>query len=299
VCTGVDGSVSERYVPIDTFRPTLCERRKRFLDKETSAKKWNGVAGQFNDLRVPIWEEDLFLKTIEKLPVWGKDTEVLDLGCGAGRYSIAVADRCGHVTGSDVSPKMIDYADKKKTEFGKENITFVNECWHDIDINERGYKKKFDLIFGHMTPAFDTVEDIEKATRASKGYCALATFAERRAPVGERFLEFMETETHWHDENKIPMFFEYLYKAKKHPQVNYYRRDDTQEFDETGASTFLRDRYVLDTASEADEQVEEKIREFVMSEMKDGKFVNVVNAVIVTLVWQAEDNADGFEGYKR
>ena len=269
------------------------------MDRETGAKKWNSVADQFNNLKVPVWGEDLFLKTIERLPVWGPDSKVLDLGCGAGRYSIAIADKCGTVIGSDVSPKMIEFADKKKKEYGKENITFVNECWHDVDVKESGYEKKFDLIFGHMTPAFDTVEDIEKATRASKGYCVLATFAERQAPVAERFLKFMETESQWNDAGKLPMFFEYLYKAKKYPQVSYYCRDDTQEFDEKGAVSFLRDRYVLDTAVEADERTEDKIRKFVRTELKNGKFVNVVNAVIVTLVWQGEDNADGFEGHKR
>ena len=269
------------------------------MEAEESAKKWDGVAGQFNDLRVPDWKEDLFLKTIGKLPVWKQDSEVLDLGCGAGRYSIAVADRCGKVTGNDVSPKMIEFANLKKQEYGKKNITFVQESWHDIDIAERGYEKKFDLVFGHMTPAFDTVEDIEKATRASKGYCAMATFAKRDAPVADRFLEFMETESHWHGAGKIPEFFEYLYMQNKFPQVNYYLRDDTQEFDEEGAVEFLRDRFVLDTLETADEATTEKIREFVRRESKDGIFVNVVNAVIATIVWKTEESEDGFDGYTR
>lgn len=269
------------------------------LEAEESAKKWDGVAGQFNDLRIPSWDEDLFLKTIKDLPVWGSKKEILDLGCGAGRFSIAVADRCGHVTGSDVSPKMIEFADLKKAEYGKDNITFVNESWHDIDISERGYEKKFDLVFGHMTPALNSVEDLEKATGASKGYCALATFAKREAPVADRFLEFMNTESHWHDERKLPEFFEYLYMQKKYPQVNYYLRDDTQKFDESDAVAFLRDRYILDTLEETDEETTEKIREFVRRESKDGVFVNEVNSVIVTVVWKAEDSENGFDGYTR
>ena len=75
---------------------TKYQKGDMILEAEESAKKWDGVAGQFNDLRVPDWNEDLFLKTIGKLPVWKPDSEILDLGCGAGRYSIAVADRCGH-----------------------------------------------------------------------------------------------------------------------------------------------------------------------------------------------------------
>ena len=271
------------------------------MEAADCAKKWDGVAGQFNDLRVPSWDEDLFLKTIEKLPAWGGDSEIMDLGCGAGRFSIAVADRCNHVTGSDVSPKMIEFADLKKAEYGKEDITFVNESWHDIDIAKRGYEGRFNLVFGHMTPALDSVEDIEKATRASKGYCALATFAKRDAPVADRFLKFMETESHWHGDGKVPEFFEYLYKQKRFPRVDYYLRDDTQKFDEDGAVEFLRDRYILDTLEEADEKTTEKIREFVRSEMQDGIFVNEVNAVIATMVWRAgePDMTEWLEGYKR
>ena len=280
-------------------KPAKNTERRRDLEAEDSAKKWDGVAGQFNDLRVPDWNDDLFLKTLGKLPVWRPDSEILDLGCGAGRYSIAVADRCGHVTGSDVSPKMIEFANLKKQQFGKENVTFAQESWHDIDIAQRGYGKRFDLVFGHMTPALDSVEDIEKADRASKGYCALATFAKRDAPMAEKFLEFMETESRWHDEKKIPEIFEYLYLRKKFPQVDYYLRDDTQEFDEDGAVAFLRDRYILDAFEEADEETTEKIREFVRRESKDGIFVNEVKAVIVTICWKTEESENGFDGYTR
>ena len=269
------------------------------MEAKESAKKWDGVAGQFNDLKVPDWKEDLFLKILEKLPVWTPDSEVLDLGCGAGRYSIAVADRCGHVTGSDVSPKMIEFAKKKKEEYGKDNISFVNECWHDMDIKEKGMEKKYDLIFGHMTPAFDTLEDIEKANRACRGYCALATFAKREAPVADEFLKYMKTESRWHDENKIPVFFEHLYKNKNYPVVDYYYRDDTQEFCREDAVAFLKDRYILDTAAEADEKNVEKICDFVDAHMKNGIFVNEVNSLIVTLVWRTQEVENGFDSYKR
>lgn len=269
------------------------------MDDGNAASRWDGVAGQFNDLRIPSWEEDLFLKTIGRIPVWDKDARIMDLGCGAGRYSIAVADRCGHVLGSDVSPKMLEFAEAKKKEYGKANITFVNESWHDVDIRAAGYEKHFDLIFGHMTPAFESISDIEKANAASRGYCALATFAQREAPVAERFYDFMGTGPDRWRENRIPGFFEYLYDNKYYPVVNYYLRDDTQQFDEEKAVHFLKDRYVLDSGAEPGEEVTERIREFVRSEMKDSIFVNEVHAVIVTMVWKVKEGQNGFEGYKR
>lgn len=260
------------------------------MKNDDRADKWDGVAGQFNELRVPDWDDDLFLKTIKDLPVWNKDSHILDLGCGAGRYAVAVADRCGYVTGIDISPKMIEYAEKKRQEYGKENVSFKTECWQDTDINEQGYEKKFDLIFGHMTPAFETIQDIEKATQASKGFCALATFAERYAPVADRFFEYMGTEQKWKNENKIPEMVEYLYKQKRFPRLDYYLRDDTQTFNEEGAVCFLKERYTLDSGKKADGALTGKIREFVRGEIRDELFVNEVHSTIVTIVWCCDDS---------
>ena len=268
------------------------------MDKNTD-KDWDKVASYFNDLRVPDWDDDLFLKTIGQLPVWNGDSHILDLGCGAGRYSIAVADRCAHVTGSDISPEMIGFARKKQKEYGKDNISFVTESWHDLDLRSKGYEDKFNLVFGHMTPALESVDDIEKATKASRGFCALATFAKREAPVTNEFLGFMGKDPVLHNDNKITEIFDHLYKQKHYPRVDYYIRDDTQDFDEEGAVEFLKSRMVLDASEEVDEDTIEKIREFVRMKIQDGRFVNVVNSIIVTIVWNAKEDTNGFDKYKR
>ncbi len=43
----------------------------------------------------------------------------------------------------------------------------------------------------------------------------------------------------------------------------------------------------------------EKITEFVRMKMQDGRFVNVVDSVIVTIVWNAKEDTNGFDKYKR
>ena len=268
------------------------------MEKNESIKKWDDVAGYFNELRVPSWDDDLFLKTLDRLPVWKGDIQVLDIGCGAGRYSIALADRCGHVTGNDISPEMIAFAERKKEEYGKDNICFLNESWHDIDIRKKGYEKKFDLVFGHMTPALADTYDLEKATQASRGYCAMAAFADRRAPLEDEFRRKMNIETSVQDNDKNAAFFEYLYRQKRFPEVNYYYRDDSQEFDGESAAMFLKNRYAGEIEGD-DEDALIKIREFVSRNLKGGIFVNEVNATIVTLVWQAGEGGCRFDGYKR
>ena len=46
------------------------------------------------------------------------DINVLDVGCGGGAYSIALASKVKNVVGVDFSPKMIELANdtKKKNE---------------------------------------------------------------------------------------------------------------------------------------------------------------------------------------
>jgi SAM-dependent methyltransferase len=66
-------------------------------------------------------DRDLF-NALKAVGVDGK--EVLDLGCGDGRYSLLLKEmRANHVTGLDVSQKMIDLA-KKKAE-GETGIDFI------------------------------------------------------------------------------------------------------------------------------------------------------------------------------
>ena len=82
--------------------------------KKDQKTRWNFAAQQFDQLPIPQWGSDPFLKLLEDLPVWGGDSKMLDLGCGAGRYTIAMAPRCQLVVGSDIAEDMVNFANRKK-----------------------------------------------------------------------------------------------------------------------------------------------------------------------------------------
>ncbi len=60
---------------------------------------------------------------------------VLDLGCGAGRHSIELASLGIHVTGVDISPRMLDEARKRvkarnvEVDFVLQDLLFLEECF--------------------------------------------------------------------------------------------------------------------------------------------------------------------------
>ena len=43
---------------------------------------------------------------------WLSKGKILDVGCGAGKYSTALSDDCFKIVGTDLSPKMIESAQK-------------------------------------------------------------------------------------------------------------------------------------------------------------------------------------------
>jgi SAM-dependent methyltransferase len=49
---------------------------------------------------------------------------VIDFGCGVGRLALALASRFPHVTGIDVSPRHIELAEQRATEYGFNNVAF-------------------------------------------------------------------------------------------------------------------------------------------------------------------------------
>lgn len=54
----------------------------------------------------------------------GADDVVLDLGCGTGAISLALAPNAERVVGRDISTKMMEKAQEKATEQGVHNIEF-------------------------------------------------------------------------------------------------------------------------------------------------------------------------------
>lgn len=47
------------------------------------------------------------------------------MGCGGGKYSLALANECDEILGIDLSPKMIEYANENKENFNIKNASFL------------------------------------------------------------------------------------------------------------------------------------------------------------------------------
>lgn len=74
-----------------------------------------------------------------------KDDNVLDIGCGIGRWAETLIPICGHYTGIDLSSCMIDVA-KKRCVFDNCDYRFINASFTDIADGNIRFDRKFSKV---------------------------------------------------------------------------------------------------------------------------------------------------------
>lgn len=192
------------------------------VNKKANIDLWDSMAGSFNKFVVPTVENSKFLKLISDNNMIASDFQVLDVGCGTGKYSIALSNLCKKIIGIDLSPKMIENANKNKEEYKMSNVEFYCGDWSDMDLGERGFGNRFDLVFAHMTPAVNSADTFEKLSKASRKYCVLCKPTRRTDPVSEKVKKLVGI-----NENKescdmdIAYAFEMLWLQGYEPKVEY------------------------------------------------------------------------------
>lgn len=137
---------------------------------------------------------------------------VLDLACGTGRHSRELTRRGFEVVGVDISPDLLEMAEREAAEAGLE-ISFL-----EADLRELALSDEFDLVLSLNDGAvgyFETDEEnrrtfevVARALRAGGGHLVQlpnVLHAERNLPakswiVGEHTLEL--SDHHWNAEDR-------------------------------------------------------------------------------------------------
>lgn len=175
----------------EQIRATWKPRRIDGGDKDASVAMWDSMADDFGAHEIPSFDDDALLRLFvehDMLPAAGS---VLDVACGAGTYSLAIAGRVGSVHGVDISPGMIGRANEAAGRSGVQNATFEVSDWRDLDLDACGMAAGYDLVFAHMTPAIDDAGTFEKLSLASRGWCVLSKPTRRHDPISDALRELL------------------------------------------------------------------------------------------------------------
>ncbi len=259
--------------------------RLKTQNKQASVDMWDSMAGSFGGFRLPDFEEDSFLEILAKKNMLSPESLVLDVGCGAGKYALAIAGRCCHVTGLDLSPQMIRIAQQKMREYHIENADFSCRDWHSMDIERAGYRNKFDLVFAHMTPAVQSADTFEKLSAASRGWCVLAKPIRRTDPVSDAVKELIGIrERRESGDEEIVFAFELLWRQGYLPQLEYEKQ--IWKMRKTLAEAYGLYVNRIKTYRDISRPEEERVKAYLRSLAREGFIYEDVDTTIVTLFWQ-------------
>lgn len=216
-----------------------------------------------------------------------KGSQVLDIGAGTGSLSIPLAQMGAQVTALDFSEEMLK---RLKQRANDENVTVqtVFKSWDAIDLDEEGFRKKFDLVIASMTPAVRNPHDLSLMLEAAKGVCYYSGWVHRRWDPSYYDLyktlfneEFKESPHGFH----LP--FMYLYLLGYRPDValledEWSNYETIDEYIETAAGFFSSTKQI-------DDQLKDRIREYIIPHAQDGKYRAKSQVVTGMMVWDMRE----------
>ncbi|MCG8636355.1 MAG: methyltransferase domain-containing protein [Desulfobacterales bacterium] len=143
---------------------------------------WDKASATYNTNKKEVRDRRLekVLAVLEDKGLLFDGMRVLDIGCGTGMMTLALAGRGARVTAVDFSTGMLDRLRADLPETLEDRITLLKEDWHGVDIRERGWEKAFDLVLAFMSPGVATPEAFDKMIRCAVKGCAIRGWAARR-----------------------------------------------------------------------------------------------------------------------
>ena len=154
------------------------------MEKDWYQKNWT------LDIQNMSWVEDTSRQVdflIKQLQLKGTE-KILDLACGFGRHSLEFARRGYDVTGIDITPAYIDYANEQAKEES------LNAKFFCQDIRTITFDKEFDVVLNMAYGAIGYLEDDEE------NHKIFSVIAKALKKGGKHFMDIMNgsyAETHF------------------------------------------------------------------------------------------------------
>lgn len=248
----------------------------------TQERRWDDRAEDFVKRPIPTTEDNDFLKKLCEVAELGPETTVLDIGCGGGHLSIALAPYVKSVLGIDISVRMINYAKKLAAEHKAENVTFKHKNWNDMASDDPLIKNGFDIVFAHMTPAIGEADDFLRMIDLCKGHLFMTKPVRRHNPVAEGMWNHVGEDAPVMSSDKdIASAFIIGWQKGYSPELIYGNRTWNGEMTVDEVVEKYRDEFSYREL----EFNEEKVRDYFLSVAEGGMVDDTTHTEIATIFW--------------
>ncbi len=258
--------------------------KSEMKNSQAATKMWDSMAGQFKDYEIPN-QDDLLMKIINDEKMIDENSKVLDIGCGAGRHSIAIAPFVKSVLGVDLSSNMIEFSKSKAKEYNIKNVEFSCLDWNDINIEKEGLKEKFELVYAHMTPAINSALTFEKMILSSAKHGVLVKPSRRKDKISDAILGIIGIDINsFRGDETVAFAFSTLYLKGLNPKIIY--KQETWDIKKSFKDAC--DMYLNRTKTYKDitKQEEEKVIEFIKTNLNENQEIEEkVNTTITAIYW--------------
>ncbi len=166
----------------------------------------------------------------------GPETDVIDIGCGPGRFVAEFAGIARHATGYDLSDSMVEYGREFCRERGISNVTFRSGDFKELDVEAEGLAGRYDLVFSSITPAMGYRDGYKKGMLMTNGWFFNACYVSSVDTLQEKLDQKLGIRTLRKDFGSgFYCMLNELFLTGMHPELKYYNEESFEAYDEDSA----------------------------------------------------------------
>jgi SAM-dependent methyltransferase len=257
------------------------------LDEGRMAEFWNKRSENYaNNIEKDKSKKrtDEILEFLEEAGFKPEGARVLDIGCGPGTLSLPLSRLGAEVTALDISSGMLD---RLKDVVKKEALPVdVIECsWWTADIDELGFRNKFDLVIASMTPGIRDVENFDLMMACSKKLCYYSNFLRRVEDKAYRDIRSsILGEKSENNMNGIIYPFMYLYLSGYRPslRINHSEWKEELNWKEAAEQAIA----FIGRGRDFDAETKQKIMDYYQNASLDGIYLSESDVYTGMMVWE-------------
>ena len=247
-----------------------------------AATSWNRRAFAFDNRLAE--DTDPFITIIRNnVELSRETTDILDIGCGTGTYSLPFAGEVRSIRGIDVSPEMVDRARVQAYKSSVSNARFSVTDWETADPASLG---KYSLVIAHMTPAVRGRESFEKIMEVASGWCFYAGYKARNSPVWDEIYRIVG-EPRTPESERLTVARDVVLEHGLVPHTGSFARKIERRWTVEEATTFYTE--AVESFAEPDESQLYRLRQWIGSQSSNGYFTDVSEPSIGVVYWNMDE----------